>query len=171
MKKNRKIILCISLICVFILLAAFSYWFFFYPYRVLGVESDSRYYSNHVVSKLTGREESTAVFDTFVTFVVNGEHYHAIEPGRGVGKYNLCPDRYSDKKREVLQKSKKYSEEKFFVFVREDLGKKIGVVEESSWQLLKGLEVYYYTPYPDGKICILKMKDGYGYQFLEHDQQ
>ncbi|MBQ9488306.1 MAG: hypothetical protein IJU80_00075 [Lachnospiraceae bacterium] len=93
MKKNRKIILCISLICVFILLAAFSYWFFFYPYRVLGVESDSRYYSNHVVSKLTGREESTAVFDTFVTF------------------------------------------------------------------------------YPDGKICILKMKDGYGYQFLERDPQ
>ena len=63
MKKNRKIILCISLICVFILLAAFSYWFFFYPYRVLGVESDSRYYSNHVVSKLTGREESTAILD------------------------------------------------------------------------------------------------------------
>ena len=65
----------------------------FFPYRVLGVESDSRYYSNHVVSKLTGREESTAIFDTFVTF------------------------------------------------------------------------------YPDGKICILKMKDGYGYQFLERDQQ
>jgi hypothetical protein len=43
MKKNRKIILCISLSCVFILLAAFFYWFFFYPYRVLGVESDSRY--------------------------------------------------------------------------------------------------------------------------------
>ena len=70
-----------------------------------------------------------------------------------------------------MQKSGKFSEEKLFVFVREDIGKKMGVVEESSWQLLKGLEVYYYTEYPDGEICILKMKDGYGYQFFARISQ
>ena len=171
MKKNRKIILCISLFCIFILLVTYSYWYFFYPYRVLGVESDARYYSNHVASKLTGKEESPVVLDLFVGIVVNGEQYHAIEPGRGRGKYNLSPERYSDKKRKVLQKSGKYSEEKLFVFVREDVGKKMGVVENSSWQLLKGLEVYYYTECPDGDICILKMKDGYGYQFLTRTSQ
>ena len=47
----------------------------------------------------------------------------------------------------------------------------MGVVEDSSWQLLKGLEVYYYTECPDGDICILKMKDGYGYQFLTRTSQ
>ena len=150
LKKNRKIILCISLFCIFILLVMYSYWYFFYPYRVLGVESDARYYSNHVASKLTGKEESPVVLDLFVGIVVNGEQYHAIELGRGRGKY---------------------SEEKLFVFVREDVGKKMGVVEDSSWQLLKGLEVYYYTECPDGDICILKMKDGYGYQFLTRTSQ
>lgn len=168
---KKKNILCISLLCIFILLVTYFCWFFFYPYRVLGVENDARYYSNHVASKLTGREENPVVLDLGVGIVVNGEHYHAIEPGRGRGKYNLSPDRYSDKKRKVLQKSGKFSEEKLFVFVREDIGKKMGVVEESSWQLLKGLEVYYYTEYPDGEICILKMKDGYGYQFFARISQ
>ena len=67
MKKNRKITLCISLFCIFILLVTYSCWFFFYPYRVLGLENDARYYSNHVASNLTGiEEESMSVLDLFV---------------------------------------------------------------------------------------------------------
>ena len=172
MKKNRKIILCISLLCIFILLVTFSCWFFFYPYRVLGLENDVRYYSNHVASNLTGiEEESMSVLDLFVDIVVNGEQYRGIMPGHGKTKYESpLATRYSEKKKKAL-KNVNVGKENQFVFVRKDIGKKLGIVEESNWQLLKGLEVYQFTESPDGDICILKMKDGYGYAFFARMSQ
>jgi len=43
----------------------------------------------------------------------------------------------------------------------------MGVVEESNYEFLKGLNAFYYSCFPeDDGICILKMKDGFGYQMF-----
>ncbi|MCR4598005.1 MAG: hypothetical protein K5678_03105 [Acetatifactor sp.] len=107
-----------------------------------------------------------SVLDLFVDIVVNGKRYRGIMPGHGKTKFESpFASRYSDKKKNAL-KNVNIGKENQFVFIRKDIGKKLGIVEESNWQLLKGLEVYQFTESPDGDICILKMKDGYGYQFF-----
>ncbi len=162
----QKILLLLGA-CACMALLFSLYWLFLYPYRILGAEGDARHYQNHAASQLTGREESPVVFDNFVFITVNGVSYRCNPSANDRRKYKLSPQYYSEKKKTIIDKKIKEPEPGKFYFLRKDIGKKMGPVEKSNYKLLEGLETYHYAPFPENDdICLLKLEDGYGYQFF-----
>ena len=149
-KKRKKAIQIAVMSFVALLVLGWLYWYFLFPGRFLGEEGDARYYSNYMAAKLTGREVSNVVLDNFVFITVNGKQYRSDLTQEDKVRFGLLKD-----------------DDGNYSFYRKDIGKKMGVVEESNYSVLKGLKVYYYKANPSEDICILKLEKGYGYQFFK----
>jgi len=159
MKQSKtKKILIIFVSCAGAVLLGFLYWYFLYPDRSLGIEGDARIYDYHLFEKILEKDGKKnpdvdyAILDNFVFISVNGKIYT------------------NPTKKDML----KYGLTKDYHFHRRDIGKKLGVVGEDSpnYKRLAGLKVYYYAEFPkDENICILKLGDGYGYQFFVHHSE
>lgn len=150
MQKKKKVIPVVVVSFVVLLALGWLYWYYLFPNRFLGEEGDAKYYSNYMAAKLTGREMSNAVLDNYVFITVNGRQYRSDLTHAEKARYGLQKDDGGN-----------------YVIYRKDIGKKMGVVEESNYSLLNGLKVYYSKANPKDDICILKLEEGYGYQFFK----
>ncbi len=158
--KLRGKIICVLILFGIVILIAFTY--VIYPNISLGCEGDARLYHNHVLSQKTGIDYQT-VFDNYVNITVNGKEYTNLSIADRMS-YGLMPVNEDEQK---IQQSFLASQPYEYEFFRRDIGKKMGIVEQSNYPLLKDLQVFYYAEYPkDDNICILKLEDGYGYQFF-----
>ncbi len=155
----RKII-CIIIALGIIILTVFK--FVIYPNISLGCEGDARLYHNHVLSQKTGIDYQS-VFDNYVNITVNGKEYTNLSIADRIS-YGLIAG--SENVQDIQQSYIAHQTYDYEFFGR-DIGKKMGIVEQSNYILLKDLQVFYYAKYPeDDNICILKLEDGYGYQFF-----
>ena len=158
--KLRGKIICILIMFGIVILIAFTY--VIYPNISLGYEGDARLYHNHVLSQKTGIDYQS-VLDNYVNITVNGKEYTNLSIADRMS-YGLMPVNEDEQK---IQQSFLASQPYEYEFFRRDIGKKMGIVEQSNYPLLKDLQVFYYAEYPkDDNICILKLEDGYGYQFF-----
>ena len=149
MQKKKKVIPIVVVLFVVLFALGWLYWYYLFPNRFLGEEGDAKYYSNYMAAKLTGREISNNILDNFVFITVNGKQYRSDLTNAEKASYGLLKDDGGN-----------------YVFYRKDIGKKMGVVEESNYSLLKGLKVYYKAN-TNEDICILRLEEGYGYQFFK----
>ena len=137
------------------------YFLEIYPNMSLGYEGDAKLYHNHILSLETGMEY-TGIYDNYVNITVNGKEYTNLSIANRIS-YGLIAE--SEDTQEIQQSDITHQSYEHEFFCR-DIGKKMGVVEQSNYTLLKDLQVFYYAEYPeDDNICILKLEDGYGYQF------
>lgn len=155
---------CIKIICVLILIGVVFptvYFLEIYPNMSLGCEGDARLYHNHILSQKTGIDHEV-VFDNYVFITVNGKEYTNLSMADRLA-YGLVPESETEQDNQQTGLAVQSYEHEFS---GRDIGKKMGVVEQSNYFFLKDLQVFYYAEYPeDDNICILKLEDGYGYQF------
>ena len=158
--KLRGKIICVLILFGIVILIAFTY--VIYPNISLGCEGDARLYHNHILSQETG-VEYIGIYDNFVNITVNGKEYTNLSIADRIS-YGLIVE--SEDTQEIQQSDITHQSYEHEFFCR-DIGKKMGIVEQSNYPLLKDLQVFYYAEYPkDDNICILKLEDGYGYQFF-----
>ena len=165
---KKRTALVISLICILLITVSLLYYFLLYPNRSLGLEGDAKdlHYDLQSKSLETLNQGVTVRLDNYVFFTVNGKQYMNISAKERV-KYGLLEEEVVEEAlKPVVPQQEKDPVWYKHHFVRGDIGKKMGIIEESNHRLT-GLKVYHYSAYPDSDdICIVKLGGKYGYEFF-----
>ena len=165
--KKKQIVKVIVLVCICLIAGVVLYYLYFYPNRPLGMEGDPRQYHYDKLYEFFRLDGPQAWVDAGIEITVNGKRYSYLYARKRV-KYGLLEESFAEEKLKPLLPNPDYDPDWYkHHFTRGDIGKYMGRVEESSYELLVGLKVYHYSAYPDSdEICILKLGDGYGYVFF-----
>ena len=165
--KKTKITRAIVWVCICLIAGGVLYYLYFYPNRPLGMEGDADEY-HRIKLREFSRNPQQPWFDIGLSITVNGKRYTELS-ARDRVKYGLLEESFVEEGLKPVYPRQNYDPNWYkHYFIRGDIGKYMGKVEESYHYFLVGLKVYHYLAYPDSdEICILKLGDGYGYVFFE----
>ena len=163
--KKTKIIKAIVWVCICLIAGGVLYYLYFYPNRPLGMEGFAKKY-HAILESEAYRQEGLHWFDDYVHITVNGKVYTSLLLDDRV-KYGLLEKSFVEEKSKPLLPNPDYDPDWYkHYFIRGDIGKYMGKVEDSNYGFLVGLKVYHYSAYPDSdEICILKLGRKQGYEF------
>lgn len=165
-RKGTRVVAVLVLVSICLIAGGVLYYLFFYPNRPLGMEGDPRKYHYDKLGELHGTTFQVWL-DIGIGITVNGKRYSYLSERDRV-KYSLLEEGFVEEGlKPVFPNPNKDPDWYKHHFIRGDIGKFMGKVEESSYAMLVGLKVYHYTAYPDSEdICILKLGGKYGYAFF-----
>lgn len=167
MKSIRKRLVTVTVLAsICLITGGILYYLLIYPNRSLGMEGDAWRYHCDKLGELQGTTIQVW-YDIGIGITVKGKKYSFLS-ARDRVKYGLLEESFVEERlKPVYPHPDKDPDWYKHHFVRGDIGKFIGKVEESSYGMLVGLKVYHYSAYPDSDdICILKLGGEYGYVFF-----
>ena len=164
--KKKQIVKAIVLVCICLIAGGVLYYLYFYPNRPLGMEGDARQYHYDKVAESLRQDGPQVKLDLNASITVNGKSYYCLS-ARDRVKYGLLEESFVEEGLKPVYPRQNYDPNWYkHHFIRGDIGKYMGKVEDCFFEFLVGLKVYHYSAYPDSdEICILKLGDGYGYVF------
>lgn len=168
--KRKRIVTVLVLAIICLITGGVLYYLFLYPNRPLGMEGESKLYNAVMISQLYGYT-NVGWPDNFVNITVDGKEYTDLTVYDRV-KFGLLEESFVEEGvKPVFPSTNKDPNWYKHHFIRGDIGKYIGKVENSNYGFLIGLKVYHYSAYPDSdEICILKLGGKYGYEFYRLEE-